>query len=166
MPDLSTEKKKKKKAVTSSVANRSKRKASKLSTQKKPKQRKCHAILTQILIYLNFYQSKYQRMSVYQNPWQWKTFNPQITIYPCSRIFIYPSPNGNHESTFTHPPSLPELIIYPQIHPLTWKPTKFHLQRINVYSPSFITLTGHLAAKFIGGHEHPPNSLYPSNLIC
>jgi len=61
VPGLSIKKKNKKEAI----ANRSKRKASKLSTGKKPKQRKCHAIVSQFLIYQYFYQSKYQRMSIY-----------------------------------------------------------------------------------------------------
>ena len=42
---------------------------------------------------------------------------------------------------------------------------KLHLQRINVYPPSYITLTGHLPATIIGGHENPPIFHYPCNFI-
>ena len=43
---------------------------------------------------------------------------------------------------------------------------KLHLQQNNVYPPSSITLTGHLPANIIGGHENPPIFHYPCNLIC
>jgi len=42
---------------------------------------------------------------------------------------------------------------------------KLHLQLINVYPPSFVTLTGHLPAKIISGHKNSPNFHYPCNLI-
>jgi len=59
-------------------------------------------------------------------------------------------------------PTVPHISMFVYLY----LPIDNRQPRINVYSPSFITWTGHLPAKIIGWHENPRNSIYPCNLIC
>ena len=86
-----------------------------------------------------------QRLSTLLHYLNWSFTYKFIDWHENPRNSIYP------ESTFIHPLSLPELVIYPQIHRLAWKPTKLHLPRINIYPPSFVTWTSHLPTNSSAG---------------